>query len=330
MVVFSIVFPVYNVENYIGDCLKSLLSQSYPYFEIIAINDGSTDGSLFILESFAKIDSRVKVFSQNNIGLSATRNRGISLAVGHYIIFIDSDDLVSVNLLKYCVDSFINYNSDLVVFDHAEFKDETFDLVYDPKQLESGSMTTVEYLHKIQKISTAAWIPSCYYAFNLAFIRKVGIKFYEGIFHEDNLFTPLVLYYAVNISIIPKVLYFHRRRADSITTNPKNLEKAIQDQFFIAEYLYDFSNSIKNRDRKNLILLITAKRYRILIDRCKNNMKFLNNELYLKILISYNNKKILQRIYFKYKFIESIQEFHYFFFKWPILIYKYKVKPIFQ
>src|SRR5690606_18531829 len=90
----SIVVPVYNSEKYLPECIESILNQNYANIELIIVNDGSTDNSLSIAEKFSENDSRIKILSQRNSGVSAARNLGISIAQGDYIGFVDSDDTV--------------------------------------------------------------------------------------------------------------------------------------------------------------------------------------------------------------------------------------------
>ena len=90
----SVVIPAYNVGQYVAQCLQSVLSQSFTDFEVIVVNDGSTDNSAEIARSFADADSRVRVVDQPNGGLSAARNTGIDLASGKWLMFVDSDDML--------------------------------------------------------------------------------------------------------------------------------------------------------------------------------------------------------------------------------------------
>ena len=93
MTVFSIILPVYNVEMYLGKCLKSILRQSFKDFELICINDASTDKSIDILETYAQKDNRIKIITQpQNRGLGAARNTGLEVATGKYLCCVDSDD----------------------------------------------------------------------------------------------------------------------------------------------------------------------------------------------------------------------------------------------
>ena len=100
MVKFSIIVPVYNVEKYLEDCLDSILKQTYDDFEVIVVNDGSTDNSQKVIDNYAKRDNRIKAFKKKNGGVSDARNYGISKAKGEYFIFVDSDDTINDKLLE--------------------------------------------------------------------------------------------------------------------------------------------------------------------------------------------------------------------------------------
>lgn len=109
----SVIIPVYNVENYIEASIKSVIEQSYKNIEIILVNDGSTDNSGKICDSFAALDNRIKVIHKSNSGVSAARNSGIESASGDYICFIDSDDYVTADYVKHMYDVAEKYNSDI-------------------------------------------------------------------------------------------------------------------------------------------------------------------------------------------------------------------------
>ena len=97
---FSIIVPAYNVADYIGDCLDSILNQTYKNFEVLVVNDGSTDNTHNICEYYKNKDSRILVFNKTNGGLSDARNYGMKRATGEYIVFIDSDDYIHTNSLE--------------------------------------------------------------------------------------------------------------------------------------------------------------------------------------------------------------------------------------
>lgn len=100
----SVIIPVYNVEKYLESCLESIKSQTFTDYELILINDGSTDESVAIMRRYAKTDARIRIISQSNRGVSAARNLGLSVAEGEYVLFVDSDDTILPDALeRYCM-----------------------------------------------------------------------------------------------------------------------------------------------------------------------------------------------------------------------------------
>lgn len=112
----SIIIPVYNKDKYIHECLSSLLSQSYSDFEIIVIDDGSTDNSKQIISDFVLKDSRVNLFSGTNVGVSAARNKGIEYAQGEFIMFVDADDLIQEGYLQRIMSKTQEYVADIYIW----------------------------------------------------------------------------------------------------------------------------------------------------------------------------------------------------------------------
>ena len=129
----SVVVPVYNVEDYIENNIKSLLNQTYKNFEIIYIDDGSTDNSLNILNMFKKIDSRIKVIHQENSGVSHSRNVGIEYSNGEYITFIDADDFVDNDYLEYLLNLISKNHSDMAISisHHKNYDNSQFEELYE-------------------------------------------------------------------------------------------------------------------------------------------------------------------------------------------------------
>ena len=113
----SIVVPVYNVMQYLDACMESILNQSYHRIEVILVDDGSTDGSGQKCDYYSRIDSRVIVMHKENGGLSDARNKGIALAKGDYIMFVDSDDIVSLNIVDYLLGLCKQYSADISICD---------------------------------------------------------------------------------------------------------------------------------------------------------------------------------------------------------------------
>jgi len=113
--IISVIMPVYNIETYLVDAVQSVTDQAFPSFELILINDGSTDNSGIICEQLSLQDSRIKVIHQDNIGLGATRNKGLTVATGEFVTFIDSDDFVDKNYLDSLYLQLTNKNADMAV-----------------------------------------------------------------------------------------------------------------------------------------------------------------------------------------------------------------------
>ena len=120
----SVIVPIYNTEKYLKRALNSLLKQTYQDLEILLIDDGSTDSSLKICQEYAKKDHRIKVFHQENKGVSVVRNFGLSVAKGEYISFLDSDDYMEPNMLQTLYQNLIDTESDISVCHYQKFKDQ--------------------------------------------------------------------------------------------------------------------------------------------------------------------------------------------------------------
>lgn len=120
----SVIVPVYNVKPYLKRCLNSILEQTYTNFELILVNDGSNDGSAFILEEYAKKDNRIRIIHQENMGVSAARNRAIDEAKGDYVTFIDSDDFVEDFYLEHLYQAAISTGSDIAATNFSSFNEE--------------------------------------------------------------------------------------------------------------------------------------------------------------------------------------------------------------
>ena len=114
----SVIVPVYNTENYLGECLKSIIGQTYCNIEIIAVNDGATDDSLAVLKCFAQKDARIKIIDKENGGLSSARNEGLKAANGKYVMFLDSDDFFEPNAIEQACKKMEEDKLDVCMFSH--------------------------------------------------------------------------------------------------------------------------------------------------------------------------------------------------------------------
>lgn len=116
----SVVVPIYNVDRWLPRCLTSIIGQSFTEFELLLVNDGSTDDSLEICQSFSKKDERIKIINKENGGLSDARNAGIDIAQGRYIVFVDSDDYLERNYLFNLYHNIIKTNADIAMCEYKE------------------------------------------------------------------------------------------------------------------------------------------------------------------------------------------------------------------
>lgn len=222
----SVVVPVYNVESYLGECLNSLAAQTIGFFEIILVNDGSTDQSGRICEEYCSQFSNMMLINQNNQGLSSARNSGLRYANGDYIIFVDSDDYVTNNmnesiqeiLLKEKVD-ILYYNADVVDELHGEYTECLIRSEY----LNGYVMSGIQYLEKC--FPNDYRCSACLAAYKKAFLDKNGILFPSGLYYEDNIFFIKTVLRAKSIFCVPDCFYIRRLRNDSIMTGKLNIKK---------------------------------------------------------------------------------------------------------
>ncbi|MDI1310118.1 MAG: glycosyltransferase [Methylotenera sp.] len=223
----SIIIPVYNVENYLEECLLSAINQDYENIEIIVVDDGSTDSSAKIVERFKSDYPQIKTIRTKNQGLSAARNEGLELATGDYVLFLDSDDWFVSNAVSACVDVIIKNNLDIVLFGAQPFVDaapeqETgLDGFYGrPPQLNSQVFASSDYFIEALALNHYV-VQACMYMYSRS--KYSALRFYPGMLHEDNLFTTQLLLNDVNARLIclPDRLFQRRFRADSIMTQNK-------------------------------------------------------------------------------------------------------------
>ena len=223
----SVVVPVYNVEKYLWECLDSICGQTLRNIEIICVNDGSTDGSLAILEEYAAKDSRIRIISQENRGLSAARNAGLSVARGKYIYFMDSDDVSPQGaLVKMFAEMEIN-SLDVLFFGAESFFESeelekahpVYKTLYKRRSFETQSGQSLVLAFK--KAGCGFSPSACCYCSSRIFLNENSIRFPEGILYEDNVFFWKMILSATRAKSISDALFRRRVRAGSTMTNKK-------------------------------------------------------------------------------------------------------------
>ncbi len=207
----SVIIPVYNVEDYLERCLESILRQTYTHLEIILVDDGSTDGCPKICDDFQKKDSRIKVIHKENGGLSDARNKGLDIATGAYISFIDSDDWIDLQTYEISMEKMLTCNAQIVAFNVLrvyEGKDFTPNLSedYEIMNAEQAILTTVGNT----KVRTTAWN-------KLYRAELIGsFRFLKGKLNEDEFFTFRILDKADTIVYLHRECYYYFQRSGSI------------------------------------------------------------------------------------------------------------------
>ena len=255
MVDISVIVPVYNVARYLPQCLDSIVNQTFEDIEIICINDGSTDDSLEILESYSKKDSRIKIITQENRGLGAARNVGMKHASGRYVFFIDSDDFIKLNTLELLYDNAVSNNSDMVFYRLYRYIDgkESYNSLFNFKKhfgevdYSNFTFTYRDAKDFVLNNGFSAWIK----LYSRKFLDSMpDFYFSEGIAFEDVVPHVKVMIKASRISFIPDFLYYYRSNTDSLVNNPENafdilkvidmVEDVLRENNLLDEFRLDF------------------------------------------------------------------------------------------
>lgn len=282
MVKLSIIIPVYNVEQYLEKCLKSCLSQDIPHneYEIIVVNDGSPDGSLAIAERIAESATNITIITQENGGLSAARNTGMSVAKGDYVWFVDSDDWIETNCLKQLTDTLYNDKLDALVINGVRVINGV-NRKNPPRAYTDKILSGKEFL-KGTMVNCAAVIT----IYKRDILRNFKLYFKKGIFHEDAEFTPRAYYHIERIAIKNYHFYYNLLNPASITqkVNPKKGFDLIE----VALSLFAFQQGIRDEDNSYYNKYIASA---------------LNQALSNAIIMDKNNKSLFLKEIVKHKYL---------------------------
>ena len=243
---FSIIIPVYNVEKYLPRCLDSCIHQDIPSneYEIIIINDGSPDGSKAIAEEYAEKYPNIKLFNQENGGLSVARNNGFDKAKGKYVWFVDSDDWIVENCLSEIYDKMVSQDLDMLQIGYTEAWD---DGTVKPSErgffegLKSGCET-------MKEIYIPA--PAQFTIYKRSFLYSFSLKFFPGIYHEDAEFKPRALFFAKRFASLNKHVYYYYQRANGSIMSHYSYKRGI-DMMTVCKRIQMFEiNTLMSTDTK--------------------------------------------------------------------------------
>ena len=322
----SVIVPVYNVEKYLSKCLDSIINQTYQNLEIICVDDGSTDSSPMILEEYAKKDSRIKIITRQNGGLSAARNTGVKNATGEFVSFVDSDDWIDLETYEKAIRHF-SEGVDSVCWYAALVCEEGVECDFDGEKnwhrVKFSGKTTLDG-DSFFKHTFTVWNK----LWRRSIIEKYKIDFPEGIIHEDFSFYTKYMALAPKTYFLNEYLYFYRKRKNSIMHSvsgktPNHLFDTLKN----FELVYDFFEKngllVKNE-------VVLTKMFRLALndnyrDASDNDKRLVLNyaaDLVHKISLGdyWNNNEVVNIVRIrKYWKLKDYLELDYFNEKKPFL-----------
>lgn len=251
----SIVVPVYNVEQYLNKCVDSILSQTFRDYELILVDDGSTDGSSLICDDYKEKDDRICVWHKKNGGLSEARNYGIEHSNGEYIAFVDSDDWIDSSMYESMMSAIVENDADIAVCGHRVVTvdgevEET--VVFEKPILLTGTEATIEIL-KDERMPSFAW--------NKLYKKSLfkDIRFPQGRIYEDTAVMYRYFDMAKSVYVLNNVYYNYLRRPGSLCLSQTN-EKVVKRVHDNAQAFYERYVFVKNNMAYESVLPICAQK----------------------------------------------------------------------
>lgn len=292
----SIIVPVYNVEKYLPICLDSIINQTFKNWELIIVDDASTDNSSEIICAYAsKYNNITPIFLEHNTGVGNARNRGMEIAKGHYIGFVDADDWIDLNFYKNLVKSIIKDNSEIAVCgvktEYLNAKCSSYRYKYmDPHCIDHNY--ALRLLANSQNIDQfiSPIVPNKIYS--TSFLKEYNLLFDPSRSFQDDFFTFFCLVYANKISLVPEAYYHYFQRPNSITH--------IFSKQLVNDCL-DILVQIKNKLFEENLFQIYHQEYYSFFERCLSSL--------LRMLQTRENDYHSQKKYLEYIFKECFRRF---------------------
>ena len=305
----SVIIPVYNVEDYLRQCLDSIINQSLEDIQIICVNDGSKDNSLNILNEYAQKDNRIVVISQENQGQGIARNKGLEIANGEIIVFLDPDDWFELNSFEILYNKYKSTNADVIQFNYQKYietnnKYKQINTIKKELHLSNIGQDKNIAFNKFFVSRLMVW-DKCY---KTEFVKNLGLRFSPNKIMEDHIFAIGSMLMGNDICCIPNVLYNYRCRIGSSTNKTNNDAFCIFDNllsikdFLEKQGLYDnLKDKFQNYAKTVLnwhYVLISQDRLPEYEEKCielikpKNKNKFLRfvrNEKFIESIFSIKN-----------------------------------------
>ncbi len=239
----SLIIPFYNAAPYLRRCLDSVLSQDLAEYEIICINDGSTDGSLPIAEEYADLFENIRIISQENHGLSHARNRGMEAASGEYILFVDSDDYLEKNVLGKLYSECSGHRLDMLDY-RVDIVSGTGKVKMYPEASKTTGVSDGRsyFTGFIARIGRQPFVSAWSHMYRRKFLFENGLKFIDGRKYEDLVFTATAYVRAERVMYLDLPVYNYVKVEGSITTS--GISPAhISDMHFMAREISRLSET---------------------------------------------------------------------------------------
>ncbi|MDR1555189.1 MAG: glycosyltransferase [Campylobacteraceae bacterium] len=321
----SVIIPVYNVEPYLRQCLDSVINQTLKNIEIICVNDGSTDNSFSILNEYIQKDSRFIIVRQKNSGAGEARNKGLVIAKGEYLSFLDSDDFFEPTMLEEMYEKATNVDADIVLCGGSTYDDITKERKVAPWFLKESLMKGLQVFsrHTLKEdIFKIAQPNNWTKIYKKSFISNNNLKFQNITTCNDVYFSYTALVFANKITYIDKSFVNYRQNTKTSTTNNRGkyynniflvfdkiksdlIKKNIFDELkkplyerFGGHFFYEYQ-FIGRQDRQKLICkireLLPEKYFDIFLKKCNDYDKNTNNPKVSVIIPIYNVEKYLKK-----------------------------------
>ncbi|HEM2786480.1 TPA: glycosyltransferase family 2 protein [Streptococcus suis] len=277
----SIIVPVYNVETYLDQCIHSVLNQTYSNWELLLINDGSTDSSGSMCDDYARRDDRIRVIHKNNGGLSDARNAGIDNCTGEYITFLDSDDGIRGDFLEECVTTANQHDVDIVIghFFIWDENNQTFLYFVDQAQKDTTEVISAQEALNRQvvwkNLNTAPFVVAWGKLFRASLFNTV--RFPKGKVFEDEYTIHKTLLESNTVALINKEFYMYRRHGNSIMTSHFSISKAMNLVEALEERIVDLVLANKDTQlvRQKLRDVLQNTKYEMEVNQCSDSLEYL-------------------------------------------------------
>ncbi len=278
----SVIVPVYNVEKYLDRCVESIVAQTFNEYELILVDDGSTDGSGVICDRYAELYNRIRVIHKENGGLSDARNVGTENAKGEYVTYIDSDDCVHSKYLELLYKSLINFNADISLC--------SLKILYEDESIELGA--PVEELYKCYEAQEALNLmlagavhgsSACGMLIPVDLAKNT--QFPVNKYHEDD-YTSFKYYLgSKKVVNVEACLYFYLQRRDSITH--KGYNSAVIEELNAADYIYQVCKKYGNDCKAAATIKKFSNYYQVLVENPE--MEEIDKENYCRVINELKN-----------------------------------------